>query len=162
MSEWVTTEIKGLDELQRKLESLPEKVAKKGLRDALKAGGAIMTSAFAAFAPRMTGFLAEHFAMKLSVRREDIAGSAFVGPDGKMDYPDDDKGSYRLKQDKRGRLHKVGRIAVASVARFLEFGTAKMAAHPFMTPAWESHKEIVRDEIISKLGEAVEDAAKES
>jgi HK97 gp10 family phage protein len=161
MSEWVTTEIKGLDELQRKLEAMPEKVAKKGLRAALRAGGSIMTSAFAAFAPRLTGFLSEHFAMKISVRGDDIAGSAYVGPDGKMDYPDDDKGTYRVKTDKRGRARNVGRIAVASVARFLEFGTSKMSARPFMTPAWESHKEIVRDEIIAKLGEAVEEAAKE-
>lgn len=159
MNGWVETRIDGLDELQHKLEEMPEKVAKKGLRDALKAGGAIMVSALVAFAPRLTGFLAEHFDMRLSIRGDDIAGSAYVGPQGKMDYPDAD-GGYRQKENRRGKKYNVGRIAVASVARFLEFGTRKMAARPFMTPAWESHKEIVRDAIVDKLRDAVEEAAK--
>jgi HK97 gp10 family phage protein len=76
-----------------------------------------------------------------------------------MDYPDTN-GSYRVKEDKKGKKRNVGRIAVASVARFLEFGTSKMSARPFMTPAWESHKEIVRDKIIEKLGEAIEESAR--
>jgi HK97 gp10 family phage protein len=160
MSDWVTTEIKGLDELQRKLEAMPEKVAKKGLRDALKAGGRILVSALMAFAPRQTGFLSEHFDMRLSIRGEDIAGSAYVGPEGKMDYPDAG-GGYREKENRKGKKYRVGRIAVASVARFLEFGTSRMAARPFMTPAWEAHKEIVRDAIIDKLKDAVEEAANE-
>jgi len=161
MGDWVTTRIEGLDELQRKLEAMPEKVAKKGLRDALKAGARVTVSAFMAFAPRLTGFLAEHFDMHLSIRREDIAGSAYVGPQGKMDYPDAG-GGYRIKETKSGRMKKVGRIAVASVARYLEFGTSKMPAKPFMTPAWESHKQVVLEEITNKLRSSVEEAARES
>ena len=50
---------------------------------------------------------------------------------------------------------------LASVARWLEFSTSKMPAQPFMTPAWESHKEICRDEIIEKLASGIEEASEE-
>lgn len=160
MPDWVTFEMKGLDAIQRKLEQLPEKVARKGLKKALQRGGAIIASAFAAFAPRLSGFLAEHFNIKIKFHRGDLAASAYVGPDGKMDYPEKD-GTYRTKTSKTGRIKKVGRVAVAAVARFLELGTSKMPAKPFMTPAWESHKEIARDAIIDDLRATIEETAGE-
>jgi len=50
---------------------------------------------------------------------------------------------------------QAGRISVAAVARFLEFGTSKMAARPFITQAFESTKEacmqIIREEILSGI-----------
>lgn len=157
---WTYTKIEGLDELQRKLEQLPDKVAKKSLRSALTAGARIILSAFVAFAPRATGFLAAHFDLHLSIRGSDLAGSAYVGPQGKMDYPNA-SGGYKERVNSAGRKSKLGRIAVASVARFLEFGTSKFGAKPFMTPAWESHKEVARDAIISNLAEGIEEAAKD-
>ena len=39
-NDWFEFEIKGLDQLQAKLEKLPENLARKGLRDSVKAGGA--------------------------------------------------------------------------------------------------------------------------
>jgi HK97 gp10 family phage protein len=66
-----------------------------------------------------------------------------------------------VKTNSKGRKRSAGRVAVASVARWLEFGTSKIAAKPFMTPAWEAHKEIVRDAMIEKLADAVEESAKD-
>lgn len=166
---WVNVEIKGLDQLEHKLESLPTRLADRSLRAALRAGARVILSAFVGFAPRLAarvlgvpvGFLAAHFDIHLSMRDADLAGSAYIGPQGKMDYPDRDTGGYRTKVDKKGRAHKVGRIAVASVARYLEFGTKKMAAQPFMTPAWESHKEVALNAIISNLKEGLEAEGKQ-
>lgn len=156
-NDWVTCEVKGLDELQAKLEALPEKVAGKSLRKALRDGAALMVSAFVAFAPRRSGFLSEHFGTNVHIKAADLAGTVVVGPQGKIDYPDDAEGNYRTKTSKTGRVRKVGRIAVASVARFLEFGTANMSAKPFMTPAWESHKELALDVIVQNLKAGLED-----
>jgi HK97 gp10 family phage protein len=158
-NEWVTFELKGADELQRAFEAMPEKVMKRGLRQSLKAGALVILDEMLALAPVKTGFLREHFNIHISVRGEDLAGSAYVGPEGKMDYPDDAAGNYHTKTI-RGRLRKIGRIAVASVARWHEFGTRRMPARPFMAPAWESKKNAAVDAIIEKLRDAVEDSAK--
>ena len=158
--EYVTCEVKGLSDLQAKLEEIPKFVARKGIRKSLALGGSIMRYALWMMAPRDTGFLAEHFDVKLRQMRGDIyAGSAFIGPQGKMDYPDKD-GSYREKMNKKGKIRKVGRISVASVARFLEFGTRKMAKKPFMSQAFESYKQATADAIINSLRASLNEAVK--
>ena len=52
----------------------------------------------------------------------------------------------------------LGRIAVASVARFLEFGTSKMGSHPFMTQAAESGKMQAVDSIAQSLKSTLEES----
>lgn len=154
-NDWVNVEVKGLDDLQAKLEALPEKLAAKSLRSALRDAAALMVSAFVAFAPRRTGFLAQHFGMNIHIRKEDLAGAVVIGPLGHVDYPDAD-GGYTLKKKKNGKARKVGRIAVASVARYLEFGTKNIEKRPFMTPAWESHKQVALDVIVKNLQDGLE------
>ena len=161
MSKTVEFKIKGLSELQGRLENLPKKLANKILRQTLREAGEIVRRAMAALAPKETGFLEEHFSTKTKIKRADIAGSAFVGPEGKIDYPLDSVGSYReLKNKKTGKARKFGRIAVASVARFLEFGTSTRSAKPFMTQAWENTKQQALDKIVGDLNEVMEDAGK--
>lgn len=156
MSDEFTVEIKGLDELQKAMEELPLKVAKKGLRAALKAGAAPMLNGMHAGAPKKTGFMAEHFGVKLKINRDELAGSAFIGPQGKVDYPEYLSGAYRIVRKANGKVKKVGKIAVATIVRFFEFGTSKMAKKPFMTQAFETNKEAALEAIIEKLRDAVE------
>lgn len=141
--------IKGLDQLLATLEILPRKVADKDVSVALRAGGKVVQNAFAASAPEDTGFLAEHFNVKVKLRREELGGSAYVGPDARADYPERD-GGYRLKVLKN-KLRKVGRISVLSVCRFLEFGTSKMGKKPFMTQAFEGSKDGALDAMTTSL-----------
>lgn len=157
--EYVTVEVKGLSQLQEKLEELPAKLSKRGLRVALKKAGLLMRNAMVSMAPKDTGFLAEHFNMKMKIQREELAGSIFIGPAGKVDYPAYASGAYNIKRRKNGKIAKLGRIAVATVARFLEFGTAKMAKKPFMTQAFESYKEKAVEVIASELRDALDDVA---
>lgn len=156
-SDYVTVEVQGLSELQANMEELPAKVAKKGLRAALKRGGLVIRNAMVAMAPKDTGFLAEHFNMKMKIRSDELAGSIFIGPAGKVDYPAYASGAYNIKRRKNGKLAKLGRVAVATVARFLEFGTSKMAKHPFMTQAFESYKDRALSEITEGLKDAFSD-----
>src|SRR5215469_9842427 len=60
--------------------------------------------------------------------------------------------SVRRHAKKKGKRRK---ISCATVSRFLEFGTSKMAARPFMTPAFESTKDEVLEFIISDLKDAL-------
>jgi hypothetical protein len=45
------------------------------------------------------------------------------------------------------------KVTAAMVGRFLEFGTKKMQAHPWITRAWESSKDAALARIIDKLKE---------
>lgn len=159
MADGLQFEIKGLDQLQKALEEMPRNVAKKGLRAALRAGAVPMKNGIVEEAPKDTGFLRDHFGVRISVKGKDIAGSAFVGPEGHVDYPDAG-GGYREKiNNKTGKKSSIGRISVASVTRFLEFGTSKLAKKPFMTQAFEKMKGISLQAIIDKLRSVVESEA---
>jgi HK97 gp10 family phage protein len=157
--EWITTEIKGLAELQARMEQLPTKIATRGVRKALRAGGDVFRRAMGVFAPKDSGFLSQHFDVKLKLEHDAIAGTAYIGPQGKMQYPKFASGAYLIKRV-NGKAKKVGRIAVASVARFLEFGTSKMAKKPFMTQAFETKKEEAISAVAESLRETLEKNAR--
>src|SRR5208337_3107742 len=151
----VTVEVKGLAELQQALEQMADKVAKKGIRAALKSGAQPIQNGMVTLAPHDTGFLAEHFNTKIRIGRDELSGSAFIGPQGKVDYPEFLSGAYRIVRNAKGKARKVGRIAVATVARFLEFGTAKMAKKAFMTAAFEVGKNEALALITNSLSDTV-------
>lgn len=151
--EFVTTKIVGLQELEEKLRDLDDKLQKKALRRAIKAGCNIWYLLCVALAPKATGFMAHHFGTKIHLYRGVDAASGFVGPQGKMDYPNDAAGHYTIKRSSKGRAHKVGRVAVATVVRFFEFGTSKMGKKAFMTQAGDSGKQAVTDAVINSLRE---------
>lgn len=157
----VTVEVKGLDILEKKLEQLPFIVARKGLRGALRKGGNVFKQGMVNGAPVDTGFLSKHFGVRIKMERNELAGTAYIGPQGKIDYPDDAKGSYRLKKVGK-KVKKIGRVAVATVARFLEFGTSKMGKRPFMTQAYETQKQNVLDVVTKELADAIDEAARET
>jgi HK97 gp10 family phage protein len=149
MSDGVTVKFSGLDELQKELASLPLEVSRKVVRGSLKEGAEEMREGMHKNAPKDSGFLSEHFNVKVRVSTDEIAGSAFIGPAGKMYYPG--RGS-KDKGVATGRYpHKGGLVPVASVARFLEFGTSKMPAHPFMRQTFDQLKMPVFNTIVSEI-----------
>jgi len=144
-----TIKVDGLDKLLANLELLPQKVADKNIGMALREGGKVVQEAFVANAPEDTGFLKEHFNVKVKLRRDrEIGGSAYIGPASKVDYPDKG-GGYRLKVVKN-KLRNVGRVSVISVCRWLEFGR-KGIKHPFMTQAFEASKNAAQDAMTTSL-----------
>jgi HK97 gp10 family phage protein len=138
----ITVEIKGLDQLQKALEELPQKVAKRGVRQALRAGAEPIKDEMVALAPKDSGFMSEHLDVKTRLMRNELAGTAYIGPNGKQVYPRNPKWPART---------------AALVAKWLEFGTRLMAKKPFMTQAFETKKQTALDAIIAKLKSAVED-----
>ena len=158
----------GLDKLQKNMEEMSLKVAKKGIDKALRAGAEPIYQGMVNGAPRYAGsadyppigWLAEHFGTKLK-RGAELSGTAFIGPQGKIDYPAYASGAFDIVRNAKGKAVKVGRIAVATVARFFEFGTSKMTKKPFMTQAWEANKDIAFENIRTSLEETVQRVAEE-
>lgn len=169
MSDDIEYEMKGLVELQQALEELPHKVAQRGLKKALRAGAEPIYQRIVADAPRYSGnsdyppigWLAEHFGTKVKLGSE-LSGSAFIGPQGKMDYPMYTSGAFKIVRNAKGKAVKIGRIAVATIARFFEFGTSKMSKKPFMTRAFESTKDIALENITNSLDETIQACAAEA
>jgi len=166
MSDIVTVKIKGLDELQKTLQVQLPKDAKLALRIALSAGAGDVKRAMEDDAPvesdggADSGFLKKNIRTKVTLRRNDLAGTAKIGPTNAV-YPGrgGKRGSVSFKT-KTGRVinfisNHAGAVTAAAVGRFLEFGTRKMAAHPWMTKAWEASKEKAFNHIIAKLKETL-------
>jgi HK97 gp10 family phage protein len=146
MASPVEVKITGLDKIQHALEQEIPKKAAAAMRGALRDGAKIIQSAIIQEAPKDTGLLAEHIDVKTRVRGTALTGSAFVGPNSKVVYP-----------PALGKFGNKIRRAMPAwvVARFLEGGTSKMAARPFMTQAFEGNKSKAVDAIIAKLKAAL-------
>lgn len=153
-----TITIRGLDELQKTLEELPADVSKKVMREPLTAAAAEMREAMFAMAPKDTGFMAEHFNAKFRISGKNTEGHAFIGPAGRVYYPN--RGSKEAGTATGRRPRRGGLVPVVSVARFLEFGTSRMKPRPFMRPAFEAHKESVMNVIVQGIRDALAKWAK--
>jgi HK97 gp10 family phage protein len=126
----VTVKVEGVTDLQARLDRLPREIVRRILRRALAAGAEVWKREMELRVARLTGFLAQHIGVKITVRGDQLAGTAAVGP-LKQNYPE------RIpKTHGRGST-----ISAASVARFLEFGTRKMRALPFIRQAFEARKD---------------------
>ncbi|MCX2892132.1 HK97 gp10 family phage protein [Stenotrophomonas lactitubi] len=136
-------EIHGLDGLLSSLKALPVELQGKPLQTALRRGGNLIRDAARARVPRASGFLATQIVVRrANARNRNRAG---VGPGGEY-FTVGVKTGKRAKyaNTKRNRRQRrVGKVYVqagwASYWRYLEFGTKKMAAKPFLTPAAEAN-----------------------
>jgi len=150
----LTVKITGLDKLQQTLEKLPKDVAKNVLKSALKETATELRKRIVAAAPKDTGFLSKHFVVSFKFIKGELAATASVGPSGKAIYPASRDKSLTKKQQGVGtgkNAKKGGYVPTKSVARFLEFGTSKMSAHPFIRPAWGAFQNEALNLITEKL-----------
>jgi HK97 gp10 family phage protein len=164
MSDIVTVNIKGLAELQKKLEEQLPKDARLALRIALAAGGGDVKRAMHDAAPeeeggQSTGFLKKHINVKTRLSNNGMTGRAFIGPSADAFYParkgKEGSVTFRTRLGRKITFFSkhAGGVTAAMVARWLEFGTRKMHARPFMTEAWEKSKASALAHIIAKLKE---------
>lgn len=123
MSEQV--KITGLDDALEKLRTLPENLAKKGLKKALIAGAEPIRQSMSERVKkgwhifnsnsqgrtREYGFVSTHIGVKTQISTDNMRGAARVGP-----------------------------VKKGYWAMFLEFGTSKMPAFPFARPAFDENK----------------------
>ncbi|QXE85968.1 HK97 gp10 family phage protein [Geomonas nitrogeniifigens] len=130
-----TIEIKGLAELEKRLQALPDKLAKNVLTRALRAGAAVFRDEAKRIAPKDTGEMARDIMLKKPRKGNGLEYQVYVRS-GK-------------KSRMAGKKRNVDRDSF--YWRFVEFGTAKMAAKPFMRPAFEAK----RQEAIEKVRESL-------
>lgn len=138
----------GFKELAKALRELGPRVAKNTLRRSVAAGATIIKTEARARAPKDTGEMAKDIMVK---RERDTRGEMAAT------Y------SVFVRSGKKSRLAGKGRNVQKDSYywKFVEFGTSKMAAKPFLRPSFESKKEEAVKVIGEKLDEGIQKAAAE-
>jgi HK97 gp10 family phage protein len=131
--------IQGFEDFKRQLSQLPGRVGRNVLRGMVNAGATVIRKEAVLRAPEYTGPISEGHpppgTLKKAIYQKQIAELSnavqqtfFVG----------------VRQGKKQRAVKRGTKILnldAFYGRFVEFGTSKMSAHPFMRPAFEAKKD---------------------
>lgn len=137
-------QVHGLRELREALtRKIPAEMQGKVLQEALSAGARPIVQAAKTLAPSRTGRL-----RKAIFSFRDKSGST----------PTRQVRAIRPRMGKR--FQKGNRDAF--YWRFVEFGTAKMAAHPFMRPAFQARAGDALKAIRERLAKAIEKAARKA
>lgn len=149
-NEWGSAKIEGLKELNEALKKLPENVAKNVLRGATNAGAAEIRKEAKLRAPVYTGTLIakDHpppgTLKKAIMQRQMRQLSSLVKQVVHVGV-----------RSGKGVKDKAGRSLDAYYWRFVEFGTSKMAARPFLRPAFEAKKLAAVEAIRKYLAERI-------
>jgi HK97 gp10 family phage protein len=132
-----TIYVMGLDELQARLRDLPKRIGRNVLRGAMNAGATVIRKEVQARAPVYTGSVAAGHPPPGTLRRSiyQVQIREFSNDQRQTYQVGVRKGKRFRKQGKRGQLSQD-----AFYAHFVEFGTVKMAARPFMRPGFEASK----------------------
>jgi HK97 gp10 family phage protein len=122
----------GVPELQKKLAEMPTKMQKKTLRKAMKSAGQVVLGETISRAPVNTGQLVASLALKAMARKFKVGVRIQT-----------DEGWYQ---------------GDSFYGAFVELGTSKMSAKPFMRPALSDSKtqclQIVRNELERLINES--------
>ena len=157
---FVDVRVEGLDELTRRFDQVPPKIAKAIMRRALKASAQVFLNAMQQEVRRRTGFLAAHLGLKIRLTRDEYGGTASVGA-LKTNYPLNMRGAtLPATGDRPNRSRVTTTISAASVARFLEFGTRKMPAFPFIRRSFEAEKSAALDTFVTAAKAGFQEGAR--
>lgn len=138
----MSMQIEGLRELEAKLRGMGPKLAKNGLRSAVAAGSRVVMAEAKRKVPVDTGTLRRAIYMK-QIREQSSSSKQTY-------YVGVRRGKSERKKNRDGYYFA-----------FVEFGTAKMAAQPFLRPAFEAKKVDAVEVIKRRLAERVEKLARE-
>ncbi len=123
----ITVEVKGLKELGEALKGLGDEVTLRSSRAATRAAANLVRDAAKSRAPVLTGALKD----AIAVRR-----------DTKLSHPGFEiMGVGVFKLTGQNKKAHAGDIAPAFYWKFVEFGTVKMSAKPFLRPALDTHNQ---------------------
>lgn len=145
----ITVRVEGLTELRKALLELPKELQRGPLRSAVSAGAKVIQQQAIANAPEDTGVL-----KRAIYRTRSRSGSSPVQEMHVVGWRSGWK--YQARRTKKGKLTT---NRDAWYGRFIEFGTSKMAARPFLRPAFDTTKERAVVAIVEKLRAAIARAA---
>lgn len=155
-SEFLSMQVSGLAELQKALAELPKKLSTNIMRGALSAGANVIADEARRFVPVDTGQLKESIRVSSRLVRGHPIVTVKAGGRYKV-Y----KGGKAQKGKPYRTVSNSGAIRYHApyYAHFVEFGTVKMGARPFMRPAFDAKKaeavEVIADYIRKRLRAAV-------
>lgn len=155
-------QVHGLKELGQKLKALPDEITKKGaggpLLLALRRMGVKIQKDAQSRVAVDTGTLKDNIITSRLPRRKRAQGQEGVEVTVRAK-------AKKYVDNKRNR--KLGRVGgeyntygPLFYARFLEFGTSRMTAKPFLTPAFEAAKPELPGMFQKELTRAIDDAVK--
>ena len=148
--------ITGLNELRQRLKSLPQKMQGPAATRALQSGAKVIkerargTTAWS----DDTGFLREAI-VQFAARKSEHEFSAQVRVGvrkRRVKRPSKRLTSARIRRQRRGKRA----VASAYYWKYLEYGTSRMGAKPFMRPAFEATKADAARRIGDSLREQLE------
>lgn len=136
--------IEGLEDVLAAMAALPDSITKNAAPFAMRKGANVIAKEAASRAPVRTGNLKKLIAVRKRKRKPaDVAIAYSVGVLGGAASTYGDTKGNRKKQ----RVGKMLQEQNAYYWRFLEFGTEKMKAKPFLRPAFDSAGEDAIDAI---------------
>ena len=153
MGEINTVRIEGLDTLFKKLTEMPDAERRKIMRRAANAGAIVFRDEARQRAPKYDkkpkgkehpppGTLKRSIITKYIPKESDRFSATY--------YVTVRRGKKYRKQGVRGNLSQD-----AFYAQFVEYGTSKMTARPFMRPAFEAKKKEAAEKMVAKIIEGI-------
>lgn len=150
MSGLVEFKLTGLSDLQAQLEDLGTELGVKALAQAARKAFQPVLDAAKAMAPAYSGAL--RASLKLKVAKPKGADDTVVVVGIKISGgPKDSSGGALLGKEE---------LPPARRWHFIELGTAKMAAHPFLRPALDANASAVLDLLKVEIANSIEKALK--
>ena len=147
MAEEVFVKVEGVDELIRVLKAMPEKIRKKAVADQLKKAANLIRDDAKQRAPVLQGQIPKNRTRGLVKRKISTRPSKYARKDGDVGYfvgvrpapgakfKTKKALGFKYKIQKRASQRGANSPLDPFYWRFLEFGTAKMPARPFLQSA---------------------------
>lgn len=149
-----TISIVGLGALQADFDRLARSMGEKVVRDAVMAGARVARDKARASTPVKKGKLKKNIAAT-RVKKADSPGGATAGI--RVKKPAGKQTKALKRPGKKGRTSKTEWDA-PFYWRFLELGTSKMRAHPFIRPAWDGSLPQIEKAVAEKLAAGIDHA----
>jgi HK97 gp10 family phage protein len=152
--------IRGLDGLLESLLELPKEVRGKPLQTGMRKGGNLIRDEAASRVARASGFLSQQIVVRrANAKNRRKAGVGVGGEYYTVGVRTGRKVKYSNTRRNR-RLRRVGKVyeqnGWAYYWRFLEFGTKKLTAKPFLTPAAEAKGPEAAQVIVDETWRAID------
>lgn len=156
MSDGVSFQLEGADAVLRRMRALPEKLQKKAALAALRKGAAVVRRAAIANARRFDrsetpNKIYEQVVSRTNPKRGKIAGGVAISigiKGGAKQYVDN---RANRRAGRVGGSYEGAGVNGLYYWRFLEFGTSKMRAQPFLRPALEHNVDAATVAIMVEL-----------
>lgn len=143
MASSVTVKVDGLRELGERMKGLSEQMNNRIARAATAAGAVVIRNAAQQKAPVDTGNLKKNIIVKRLPKGESSLTSEHI---------------VTVRQGKLTAKQKDKGLQDAYYGKFVEYGTAKMPARPYLRPAYDQNKEkavqAIKDRIEKRLNKA--------